>query len=120
MGVRDLKHEALLQEWTARIGECRASGMSVKAWCETQGISNKTYYYWEKQFVEKVKEQAQLPTAPQTGALYRINPEALPCGDPNSMGACITIRYGETVITMPAGSTAESIAVLVNALNRHA
>jgi len=120
MGVRKLKHEALLQEWTARIGECRASGMSVKTWCETQGVSIKTYYYWEKQFVEKVKEQALLPTAPQTGALYRINPEALLCGNDNSTEACIMIRYGETVITMPAGSTEESIAELVKALNRHA
>jgi len=94
--------------------------MSVKAWCETHGISIKTYYYWEKQFVEKVQEQAPLPTAPQTGALYRINPEALPCGNDNSLGACITIRYGETVITMSEGSTAESIAELVKALNRHA
>ena len=98
MGVREQKHEALLQEWAARIGEFRASGMSVKAWCETQGISIRTYYYWEKQFVEKVKEQALLPSAPQTGALYRINPETLPCGNDNSLGACITIRYGETVI----------------------
>ena len=120
MGVRELKHEALLQEWRVRIGECRASGKSVKAWCETQGISIKTYYYWEKQFVEKVKEQALLPSAPQTGALYKINPEALPCGNDNSLGECITIRYGETVITMPAGSTMESIAELVKVLNRHA
>ena len=73
MGVRELKHEALLQEWTARIGECRTSGMSVKAWCKTQGISIKTYYYWEKQFVEKVKEQALLPSAPQTGAFTGQN-----------------------------------------------
>ena len=120
MGVRDLKHEALLQEWTTRIGECRASGMSVKAWCETRGISVKTYYYWEERYVEKVKEQALLPSAPQTGALYRINPQALPCVNENSMGACIMIRYRETVITMPAGSTAESIAEFVKALNRHA
>ena len=119
MGVRELKHEALLQEWTGRIGECRASGMTVKAWCETQGISIKTYYYWEKRFVEKAKEQSLLPTSPQTGAMYRINPEALPYGNDNSMGADITIRHGETVITMPAGSDAETIAALVKALNRH-
>lgn len=29
MGVRAMKHAALLREWSARIAECRSSGMSV-------------------------------------------------------------------------------------------
>ena len=47
MEVQAIKHEALLQEWTARFAECRSSGMTVRAWCEAQGLSIKTYYYWD-------------------------------------------------------------------------
>ena len=32
----------------------------------------------------------------------------------------IIIRHGESVITLPAGSSTEAIADLVKALNRHA
>ncbi len=43
--VQAIKHEALLREWAGRIAECRSSGMTVKAWCEAQGVSIKRYYY---------------------------------------------------------------------------
>lgn len=39
-------HESKLVFWAERIQECHASGMTVKDWCESQGISDKTYYYW--------------------------------------------------------------------------
>ena len=61
MGVRALKHAALLQEWSARIMECRSSGMTVKAWCEGQGISIKTYYYWERHFIEQAGQRGTQP-----------------------------------------------------------
>ena len=48
MGVQAIKHAVMLQEWSTKIAECRSSGMSVKDWCAEQGITIKTYYYWEK------------------------------------------------------------------------
>lgn len=32
------------QEWLELIQECRASGLSVRNWCQTRSISIKTYY----------------------------------------------------------------------------
>ena len=32
------------QEWLELIQECRASGLSVKNWCQTRSISIKTFY----------------------------------------------------------------------------
>lgn len=47
-------HEAKLALWAERIQECHESGMSVKDWCRSQGISDKTYYYWFR----KLKQEA--------------------------------------------------------------
>ena len=47
-------HEAKLALWSERIQECHESGMSVKDWCRSQGISDKTYYYWFR----KLKQEA--------------------------------------------------------------
>ena len=119
MGVQAIKHEALLQEWTGRFAQCRSSGMTVKAWCEAQGVSIKKYYYWERQVVAKASGQADMPITSQPGMLMRVNPAALPDGDLTAMQSEIRIRYGESVITMPAGSSMEAVAELVKALNRH-
>ena len=38
-GVQELKHAAKLREWSAKVAECRGSGIGVKAWCREQGIA---------------------------------------------------------------------------------
>lgn len=118
-GVQELKLAVRMQEWSVRIAECRNSGMSVRAWCNEQGISVQTYYRWEKRFVEKATRQLSLPAPTRAGLLMRINPETMPSDEMNTVGSCITIRHGESVITLPAGSSAEAVADLVKALNRH-
>ena len=124
MGVREMKHAVMLREWSGRIAECRSSGMSVKSWCEAQRIAIKTYYYWERQFITEASQQSMLPAPRQTGALMRIDPQSMPSGDVSGEGtndteAGIRIRHGESVITLPAGYNAETVADLVKALNRH-
>ena len=119
-GVQELKLAARMQEWSARIAECRSSGMSVRAWCKEQGIAIQTYYHWEKRFVTEATQQLSLPAPTQAEMLLRVNPDTLPSGDTNAIGAGITIRHGESVITLPAGSSAEAVAELVKALNHHA
>ena len=52
--------------------------------------------------------------------LVRVNPDAMASGETTAVESDITIRHGESIITMPAGSSAEAVADLVKALNRHA
>ncbi len=119
-GVQELKLAARMHEWSGRIAECRSSGMSVRAWCKEQGIAIQTYYHWEKRFVTEATQQLSLPAPTQAGILMRVNPDALPGDTDSTISYGITIRHGESVITLPAGSSAETIADLVKALNRHA
>lgn len=85
-GVQELKLAVRMQEWSARIAECRNSGMSVRAWCNEQGISVQTYYRWEKCFVEKATQQLSLRAPTQAGLLMRINPETMPSDEVNTVG----------------------------------
>ena len=41
MGAWELKHEALMLEWREKVMACRSSGISVKKWCEEQGIDRR-------------------------------------------------------------------------------
>ena len=120
MSVQELKHAARLQEWSARVAECRSSGNSVKGWCAEQGIALKTYYNWEKQIVKAATQQYALPAPAQTGLLMQVNPDTMPSDEMGTIETGIIIRHGESVITLPSGSSAEAVADLVKALNRHA
>ena len=51
MTSAELKHRAKLQEWAARIQDCRSSGLSVRAWCRQERINATTYYRWEREFL---------------------------------------------------------------------
>ena len=119
-GVQELKHAAKVQEWSARVAECRSSGIGVKAWCREHGIALKTYYNWEREIVREATQQYALPAPAQGDMLIRVNPDAMPGGGTVAIESDITIRHGESIITMPAGSSAEAVADLVKALNRHA
>jgi putative transposase len=54
MGTREATHAYRLRHWTEKISQCRNSGMTVKAFCESQNINIKNYYYWQR----KVREAA--------------------------------------------------------------
>lgn len=120
MGVQAMKHGALLQEWSRRIAECCSSGKSVKAWCSEQGVPIKTYYYWERKFITEATQQLSLPAPMQAGLLMRVDPDTMLVNDAAEIGTGITIRHGESVFTLPAGSSADAVADLAKALNRHA
>ena len=119
-GVQELKHAAKVQEWSARVAECRSSGIGVKAWCREHGIALKTYYNWEREIVREATQQYALPAPAQGDMLIRVNPDAMPGGGTVAIESDITIRHGESIITLPVGSSAEAVADLVKALNRHA
>ncbi len=119
-GVQELKRTARMQEWSVRIAECRSSGMGVKAWCKSQGIAATTYYHWEKRFIAEATQQLSFPAPRQAALLMRINPDTMPDSEVADVGSGITIRHGESIITLPAGSRAEAVADLVKAVNSHA
>ena len=55
-----LSKQERLERWSGKIAACRGSGMTVRAWCQENGISEKTYYYWQQRlFQELTRAQAQ-------------------------------------------------------------
>ena len=65
-------------------------------------------------------QQLSLPVPTCAGLLIRVNPENMPENGTERLGVCVTIRHGESIIALPAESSAETVADLVKVLNRHA
>lgn len=55
-GLRQLNANQRVQLWSKRIAACRNSGMTVKEWCSQEGLSEKTYYYWQHKLYRMVSE----------------------------------------------------------------
>lgn len=50
-----------------RIAACRNSGMTVREWCSQEGLSEKTFYYWQRKLYQMVMVEStfvEIPTAP--------------------------------------------------------
>ena len=67
--------EVRLAHWSAVVSECqnRPAGMTINEWCTEHGISDKQYYYWQRQvrkvtYDQMVAEQ-NLPAASSAGAV---------------------------------------------------
>ena len=53
--TRDERKE---QEWRRWIGEWRASGLSVRAFCERRGLATHRFYYWRRVLERRPVEKA--------------------------------------------------------------
>ena len=58
MNARQKLHQIHLQEWAIRFADQKASGLTVRQWCEQNKLSFHTYNYWKHLLKEEVVEQA--------------------------------------------------------------
>lgn len=77
--ISEVKQEYQLQQWSGMLRERQESGLSVKDWCQEQGISEHSYYYRLRrlrQMTCNALEQAQplqlaeVPLAPKPKASH--------------------------------------------------
>lgn len=108
----ELKHQAKLQEWAARIQDCRSSGLSVRAWCRQQGVTAATYYRWERELL------AAVGTVPQP-KVPTVTFAELPAPQQVSRKAAersATLHIGEASLDIYPGCDAEQLKTLVELL----
>lgn len=111
MTAIELKHEANLQRWSQAIRDCRSSGVPVKKWCETQGITTTTYYRWER----AVLSEARLPQK----STARVSFAELPA--PAQMQHTVaqqvaTVRYNDVSLDIYPGMDADTLQLILSAI----
>ncbi len=58
-GLRVVKENSNLAEWTRQVEECRNSGMSIREWCEQKGIAQSTYMYRQPKVWKALNQQSR-------------------------------------------------------------
>ncbi len=98
-----------LENWTARIAACRGSGMTVRAWCRENGLSEKTYYYWQRRLYDTLSRQRE--TAQPTFA--EITPSILNRLDPS---IAVTVRISGAEADIHVGADAATVETVLRIL----
>lgn len=99
-----------LENWTARIMACRSSGMTVRAWCQENGLSEKSYYYWQRRLFQTLSEQQQSIRQP---AFAEITPT--PNVRPSS-GLAVTVRTSGVEAEIYNGADAATVETVLRIL----
>ena len=112
MTSAELKHRAKLQEWSARIQECRGSGLSVSEWCRQLGVTTATYYRWERELLTGVQKNGAPSSTAVTFAELPA-PKQVSC---NVAERCATLHIGKASLDVYPGCDAEQLRLLVELL----
>ena len=75
MTMRSVQHEIHKTKWRTLINEHKRSGLSVKSWCNDQGIREAQYYYWLRIIREESLVQAGTLAITNPNRFVELKPE---------------------------------------------
>jgi hypothetical protein len=62
--TREIAAEYRLEHWAGVVRQRAESGLTVKAFCESEGLPENTYFYWQRKLRESVCERSAALPAP--------------------------------------------------------
>lgn len=99
LAVRD---EYRAQTWAMLIQESKTSGLTNKEFCEQRGISEKSFYYWQRKLRSHIIESSE--------------PQLVPLDQPVISGDSLDIRFRGAELKLPANVDIDAVATLLRAI----
>ena len=123
MNTREMAAEYRLAQWAQALQERKASGESIKAFCEHKGVSKNTYFYWQRKLRETACNQLALSQTETAGrnlparfAEIRVaEPAAMP---ETAQPSLIHMEIGGARITIDSTYPTDKLAALLRELGR--
>ena len=103
-GLQTVNQQRKLSEWAERVTACRSSGQSVKTWCRENGVSEQTYYKWQRRLYELAQKQ-------QENRFAEITAPAK-----NRSGIAVTVQIGGVELAIHNGADAATVEVVLRAV----
>ena len=103
-GLQTVNQQRKLSEWAERVSVCRSSGLSVKTWCQENGVSEQTYYQWQRRLYELAQNQ-------QENRFAEITAPAK-----NRSGIAVTVQFGGVELAIHNGADATTVEAVLRAV----
>lgn len=113
--ITQVKNRFRLEQWTQLIKDYQSSGMTVKAWCELNGVKQQSYYYWLKKIRKATCDQ--LPaTITQTENPQPIEFAELKISPSSHIQGSVMIHLPYASVEVAEGTSKETIEAVLMAL----
>lgn len=126
MNARTKIHQLHLNEWITRFSEQKASGLTVKQWCEQKHLSVRTYNYWKHLVKEDLSRQVlpdivplAFPNSQSTSDPQDSNTPVFTNCTIRAIRTTATITINGITITVDSGISEDFLRTLIKAV-RHA
>lgn len=97
--IHPTKRRENIRNWATEVELCRNSGLTVQQWCEENRISVKTYYYHLRRVREELLSENRVVAVGNLQFSEKIE-----------------IAVDDIRISLPAGSSAETLQTVLRAL----
>lgn len=126
--AKEVQRELNRREWENRIAECESSNMSVREWCDANGINVNTYYgrvsalkkdklKQKKQSVQEIVPLSALQEQPDVASTVIIEPTAVvPHRKPVHAKEKVIIRKDGIEIVIPPDISSDMLILLLRGL----
>ncbi|MDD2600775.1 MAG: hypothetical protein PHV32_07240 [Eubacteriales bacterium] len=117
MDTRQVAKDVRLAHWAELLRERRDSGLSVRCYCEEQGINEKTYYYWQHRLRETACERltSHEQSIPESPHNEMATFAALPVSSCKNSGN-IVIHLNGTEVEIHSGADPAAIDAVLRVL----
>ena len=120
MNTRKIATEYRMSQWTQRLRRKKSLGQSVKEFCETEGVSRNTYFYWQKRLreaaVEELSIRMQVGTNTAEKSLVPSGWAVCEAAEPERTVKPLTVEIGEYRVRVDAETDIELLAKVCRTL----
>ena len=106
-GLQVYNEQNRLSEWAQLVSRCRGSGMTVRQWCEENGISISSYYKWQRKVYDLVQAQQESHFVEVTP----VQPASVAVSD-----VAVTVRVAGAEADIHSGADAATVEMVLRVL----
>ena len=104
-GLQVYNEQAKLAQWAQTVAQCRDSGLSVRQWCQENGINISSYYKWQRKVYDTAKAQ-------QESRFVEVTPvQSAAVG-----GVAVTLRIAGAELDIHNGADAATVEAVLRAV----
>lgn len=111
--VTTVRKHMKCEQWKSIITECRSSGMTVTAWCKSNGICEQTYYRNLKKLRAEMLESFPVPASAEKPVAFKKLEVHTPVANTQ---AAVIIRLNGATVEISEGTSQQTIQAVLLAL----
>lgn len=105
-------HQKNAQQWQALIQDQKSSGLTIRSWCDKNGIKQGCFFYWKRRLLAKAEQEVCFAEI----SLVNVSADPVPTAAP--FDAPVHIQYRDFEILVGTAATCAQIASVLEALKQ--